>query len=75
MRLKTDHTATNRRTQKAQSYRYDIMVKVNPNWLRQICNDIILNCDSHDIINDPDVLSSLLTEKRSQVNILVFRNL
>lgn len=50
---------------KAQSYRYDVMVKVNPNWLRQICNDFILNCDSHDIIDDPDVLGSLLTEECS----------
>lgn len=67
MRIKTDDTATNRRAQKAQSYRYDIMVKANPNWLRKIRNDFILDCDSHDIFDDPDVLGSLLKEGCSQV--------
>lgn len=49
-----------------QTYRYDIMVKGNSNWLRQVADDFILNSYFNDIIKNPGVLNSLLKDKHKR---------
>lgn len=43
-----------------QTYRYGIMVKVNPDWFRQINDDLVLHSDFHHIVENHDLLLNLL---------------
>lgn len=49
-----------------QTYRHDIMAKGNLNWLRQVADDLILDGYFNDVIKNPEVLATLLKDKRKQ---------
>lgn len=44
----------------AHTYRYGIMVKGNPHWLRQISNNLVLHSDVHHITDNPVLFVTLL---------------
>lgn len=54
-----------------KTYRYDIMVKANPNWLRQISDDLVLHIDFHDIIKNLDFLETVLKDKDTHTSLPV----
>lgn len=48
------------------TYSYDIMVKANPDWLRQVTDDLILNGYFNNIIKNPEVLGTVLKDKKKR---------
>lgn len=46
------------------TYSYDIMAKANPDWLRQVTDDLILNGYFNNIIKNPEVLGTVLKDKQ-----------
>lgn len=48
------------------TYSYDIMVKANPDWLRQVTDDLILNGYLNNIIKNPEVLGTVLKDKQKR---------
>ncbi len=43
------------------------MLKGNPDWLRQMSDDLILHSDSHDIVKNLELAETLLKEKHTQL--------
>lgn len=45
------------------------MVKANPDWLRQIGDDLVLHSDSHNIIKNPGILETVLVDKHAHTSV------